>query len=84
MIQHLSLQQYGPIENEYRQQHFEDSRVLWERMKDEQDSAVSMTHDGYLKLYQLKYNPDVNHTLRKWGPFDVLLIDEAQVTRASA
>ena len=76
---HRFYPQYGPIETEYRVQHLEDARALWERMKNEDDPAVSMTHDGYLKLFQLKYDPDLNHTLRQWGPFDVLLIDEAQV-----
>ena len=47
-------------------------------MKDENDTSVPMTHDGYLKLYQLKWKPDFCHTLKQ--AFDVLLIDEAQVS----
>ena len=53
--------------------------MIWEKMKDEMDPSVPMTHDGYLKLYQLHPKPDFAHTLRKTVPFDVLLIDEAQV-----
>ena len=55
-----------------------DAQLLWEKMKDENDTSVPMTHDGYLKLYQLKWKPDFCHTLKQ--PFDVLLIDEAQVS----
>ena len=49
-------------------------------MKDEKNGAVAMTHDGYLKLYQLCWKPDFAHTLKKTVPFDILLIDEAQVS----
>jgi hypothetical protein len=46
------------------------SKKLWEMMCDP-SSIVGMTHDGYLKLYQLS-NPLL--------PFDYIMLDEAQDT----
>ncbi|XP_068713837.1 F-box DNA helicase 1-like [Montipora foliosa] len=43
---------------------------LWERMKDTSDKEFPITHDGYLKIYQLS-RPVLNS-------FDCLVIDEAQ------
>ncbi|KAK2555635.1 F-box DNA helicase 1 [Acropora cervicornis] len=43
---------------------------LWERMKDVMDTEFPITHDGYLKVYQLS-RPALD-----W--FDCLLVDEAQ------
>jgi len=43
---------------------------LWERMKDQGDREFPITHDGYLKIYQLS-RPILSG-------FDCLLIDEAQ------
>ncbi len=44
---------------------------LWQLMADPADPRVPMTHDGYLKLYQLS-DPQLR--------FDVILLDEAQDT----
>jgi len=44
-------------------------RKFWEKMKDSNDMDVNMTHDGYLKLYQLSQP--------KWE-VDLILLDEAQ------
>ncbi|KAK3101454.1 hypothetical protein FSP39_003705 [Pinctada imbricata] len=48
----------------------QDACYLWGRMKNLDDKDVPMTHDGYLKLYQLQ-KPKL------WG-YDCILIDEAQ------
>jgi len=45
--------------------------TIWRRMKDKDDRAMPMTHDGYLKLYQLS-NPDISKE------YDMIMIDEAQ------
>lgn len=47
-----------------------DARVLWHAMQSF-ESPVPMTHDGYLKLFQLE-NPDLG--------YDLILLDEAQDT----
>ncbi|GAB5360974.1 hypothetical protein AAMO2058_000674500 [Amorphochlora amoebiformis] len=47
------------------------SRAYWEQMRDLDDKKVHMTHDGYLKIYQLSRD-DLS---RK---FDVIFLDEAQ------
>ena len=33
----------------------EDAEYIWERMKNLKDREAPMTHDGYLKLYQLRF-----------------------------
>ncbi|XP_048257505.1 F-box DNA helicase 1-like [Haliotis rufescens] len=48
----------------------EDAEYLWKRMKDYDNTRAGMTHDGYLKMYQL-YRP-------KLTQYDMILIDEAQ------
>eukprot|EP00466_Bigelowiella_natans_P009130 jgi/Bigna1/87658/estExt_fgenesh1_pg.C_220195 len=45
--------------------------AYWRAMKDRNDKKVGMTHDGYLKLYQLS-KPDLSRD------YDVILVDEAQ------
>lgn len=53
-----------------------DAQMIWNRMKDlneRQQEAFYMTHDGYLKLWQLK-NPRPQLS----DQYDVLFIDEAQ------
>ncbi|KAK7895971.1 hypothetical protein WMY93_021296 [Mugilogobius chulae] len=52
----------------------EDARYLWMKMKNVREkskAAYYMTHDGYLKLWQLS-RPCLSHT------YDVIFIDEAQ------
>ncbi|XP_065830337.1 F-box DNA helicase 1-like isoform X3 [Oscarella lobularis] len=48
----------------------EDARQLWECSKDVTNRSVNLSHDGYLKLWQLS-RPQIKG-------FDCLLIDEAQ------
>ncbi len=45
------------------------ARRLWERMQDVNDAKVPMSHDGYLKLFQLS---------RPSLPYDIVILDEAQ------
>lgn len=45
--------------------------ALWKRMIDPADTGVQITHDGYLKLYQVS-KPDLSQR------FDCILLDEAQ------
>lgn len=56
---HLTLQNYVV-----------DAQFLWNKMKDLKCTNVKMSHDGYLKLYQLSHP--------KLKNFDCILIDEAQ------
>lgn len=58
------------IEVDKRQGYVKDAEFLWEKMKDLRNPNVPMTHDGYLKLYQL-YRPRLSN-------YDCILIDEAQ------
>lgn len=48
------------------------AKTLWERMRNPDDHAMPMPHDGYLKLYQLS-RPNL-------GKYDYILLDEAQDT----
>ena len=48
----------------------QDVAYLWRRMSNPRDKDVRITHDGYLKVYQLS-KPTITG-------FDCLLIDEAQ------
>lgn len=53
----------------------QDARMIWSKMKDHNEKgedAYYMTHDGYLKLWQLR---DPKPQLSK---YDVIFIDEAQ------
>ncbi|XP_023278754.1 F-box DNA helicase 1 [Seriola lalandi dorsalis] len=53
-----------------------DAQTIWNKMKDLNETnkeAYSMTHDGYLKLWQLQ-----NPKPRLSDKYDVLFIDEAQ------
>lgn len=47
-----------------------DAEYIWRRMQDPKDTKIGMSHDGYLKLYQLS-----QPTLKG---YDCILIDEAQ------
>uniref|UniRef100_UPI0037E8ED04 F-box DNA helicase 1 n=1 Tax=Semicossyphus pulcher TaxID=241346 RepID=UPI0037E8ED04 len=54
----------------------EDARMIWNKMKDHNEKgkdAYYMTHDGYLKLWQLR-NPKPKLS----NQYDVIFIDEAQ------
>ncbi|KAK6176078.1 hypothetical protein SNE40_014433 [Patella caerulea] len=58
------------IEDSSKSIYVNDAAYLWRRMKDYNDKKIGMTHDGYLKLYQLQ-EPQLSD-------YDVILIDEAQ------
>ncbi|XP_053378014.1 F-box DNA helicase 1-like [Mercenaria mercenaria] len=47
-----------------------DARFIWQKMQDPREKKIGMSHDGYLKLYQLS-----QPSLRG---YDCILIDEAQ------
>ncbi|CAI9723751.1 F-box DNA helicase 1-like [Octopus vulgaris] len=47
-----------------------DAQQYWDKMIDIDETTVKMTHDGYLKLFQL--------SRPKLGSYDVILVDEAQ------
>lgn len=66
-----------PITPEQRQQYLADALDLWEKMQDLRNKYIGMSHDGYLKLFQLKESVDFATTISK-APFDVILVDEAQ------
>ena len=53
-----------------------DAKRIWEMMKDESNKACPMSHDGYLKLYQLSPNPDMARSTKKF--YGEILVDEAQ------
>lgn len=60
-----------PIDPQKRKMYVDDTCYLWNRMKDLDDKNVPISHDGYLKLYQLS-RPRLH-----WN-YDCILIDEAQ------
>ncbi|XP_066030353.1 F-box DNA helicase 1 isoform X2 [Pocillopora verrucosa] len=56
--------------DQYIQKVVSHAHGLWERMKDQGDKEFPITHDGYLKIYQLN-RPVLDG-------YDCLLVDEAQ------
>lgn len=48
----------------------EQAEAFWKRMLDPADQNVRITHDGYLKKFQLE-EPDL-------GPYDCIFVDESQ------
>ncbi|XP_060062920.1 F-box DNA helicase 1-like [Ylistrum balloti] len=60
-----------PIDPEKKEMYVDDTCYLWNRMKDIKDKDVPISHDGYLKLYQLSH-PRLDFK------YDCILIDEAQ------
>ncbi|KAI0230870.1 F-box DNA helicase 1 [Lamellibrachia satsuma] len=59
-----------PLDHAIRMEVAEDAGTLWMEMKNIHNISVGMTHDGYLKLYQLSQP--------RLYQYDVILIDEAQ------
>ncbi|XP_074646265.1 F-box DNA helicase 1-like isoform X2 [Tubulanus polymorphus] len=57
------------VPHEHRMMVLEDAEMIWKRMIDVRDD-MKITHDGYLKVYQLSRPKLYN--------FDCILIDEAQ------
>lgn len=62
--------QRTPLDHAIRMEVAEDAEMLWKEMKNIHNGSVGMTHDGYMKLYQLS-GP-------RLAQYDVILIDEAQ------
>ncbi|XP_028410868.1 F-box DNA helicase 1-like [Dendronephthya gigantea] len=56
--------------DEYKKIVVRDCKEIWERMSDPANRDVRITHDGYLKLYQLS-KPALDD-------YDCILVDEAQ------
>lgn len=67
------------VTHENKMAYAEDAEAHWQRMVDVNDYDVPMTHDGYMKLWQLE-GCDINKSkvLKKLPHIDCLLIDEAQ------
>lgn len=67
----------GIIDKNYSKEHIEKiesailhrAHILWTLMCDTNNTDISMTHDGYLKLFQLNV---------KQLPYDIVMLDEAQ------
>lgn len=59
------------VQQQYLSRALDLARSVWEKMVDLQDRSVSMTHDGYLKLYQMS-QPDLSQR------FGAILLDEGQ------
>jgi len=52
------------------------ARALWAEMSDPHQSDVSITHNGYLKLFAMS---GAQMLSKKTGrPFDLIMVDEAQ------
>lgn len=69
----VALEEYGrpvPVHPTDQPAVCEAASQLWARMKDRNDVEARMTHDGYLKLYQLR-QPSL-------GSYDAIFVDEAQ------
>ncbi|XP_052213566.1 F-box DNA helicase 1-like isoform X20 [Dreissena polymorpha] len=58
------------IDIQTKQNLVSDANIIWAKMKDFNENSVFMTHDGYLKLYQL--------SRPRLSKYDCILIDEAQ------
>lgn len=54
----------------YFQLYVKDAELIWSQMLDFKNKDIYMTHDGYLKIYQL--------SKPKLLDYDCILIDEAQ------
>ncbi|KAK2883242.1 F-box DNA helicase 1 isoform X1 [Channa argus] len=64
------------IEEDEKRSYVYDAQKIWNKMKDLNETSVdayNMTHDGYLKLWQLQ-----NPKPRLSDKYDVLFVDEAQ------
>ncbi|NBA95826.1 UvrD-helicase domain-containing protein [Pseudomonas sp. R5(2019)] len=62
---------FTTAQSRFMQQALGAAQSIWSRMIDPQDSGMPITHDGYLKLYQLS-KPDLSHR------FEGVLLDEGQ------
>ncbi|XP_064633360.1 F-box DNA helicase 1-like [Lineus longissimus] len=59
-----------PLTHAEKMNYAKDAEYLWKKMVDLDDKTIRMTHDGYLKLYQL--------SKPKLYEYDCILVDEAQ------
>ncbi|XP_069764652.1 F-box DNA helicase 1 isoform X2 [Narcine bancroftii] len=59
-----------PLEQHEKLELVEDAKRIWEKMVDLHETSYFMTHDGYLKLWQLN-KPSLSE-------FDVIFLDEAE------
>ncbi|ELQ08651.1 hypothetical protein A988_21337 [Pseudomonas syringae BRIP39023] len=59
------------VQQQYMSKALNLTRDVWEKMVDINDRSVPMTHDGYLKLYQMS-QPDLSQR------FGAILLDEGQ------
>jgi F-box protein, helicase, 18 len=57
----------------------EKAKELWRKMGDVNDADVGMSHDGYLKLWQVQCLRGMDPP-RVFGKYDAILVDEAQDT----
>lgn len=68
-------EQHCPGMDDYAKKRFhrleviEHAKRVWKRMRDENDNAVGMLHDGYLKMFEIE---------EEQLPYDVILFDECQ------
>ncbi|XP_051889779.1 F-box DNA helicase 1 isoform X1 [Pristis pectinata] len=60
----------GSMEHHEKLELVEDAKRIWKKMVDLCETSYLMTHDGYLKLWQLN-KPSLSQ-------FDVILVDEAE------
>ena len=78
MLTPLPFLQSGFFKAEDRPRYFMDAQDLWSKMLDMNNKYVRLPDDGYLKLMQLRERVDFAASIGA-EPFDVILIDEAQV-----
>lgn len=68
---------YKPLEDQITV--LQKARTLWKKMADKEDIAIPMSHDGYLKLWQLECLRS-GKVPRVFYQYDAVLLDEAQDT----
>jgi F-box protein, helicase, 18 len=71
---------FKPMEDQMTVLH--KARTLWKKMADKDDVTIPMSHDGYLKLWQLECLRS-GKVPRVFYQFDAVLLDEAQDTNAT-
>ena len=71
-VLHTGEEVSAAVQNEV----LEGATKAWSMMIDPESNLLRMTHDGYLKVWQLS-NPNLRWMFKEWQ-HDVLLIDEAQ------
>ena len=69
--------QYKPVEDQVSV--LKKARTLWRKMCDKKDVTIPMSHDGYLKLWQLECLRS-GKIPRVFYQYDAILLDECQDT----